>query len=501
MERSSLRWWNGTELLDRQWNLQDQIEYDSDPNEAGGGEKKSHIHKATIISIKKDQETVVLRDDTNKCCNYSLNKIAIKLPNKLFTFDSVPNDIIGKIGSFLPLQHYLKFESINKRIKNVLRSPYTLNKLRLIKSDMLRYSLKFTKITKLFIDISIMSMLWPMETITTNFHQIKELTLKGDENTTNDEVVRILFSGLIDFMSVITLNIVNLSIDWEHFSQYLYLFPNVENLSLRNFTTNDDRNRNDDDDFNFFGSDDENDDEEKAFDGLQCVLPKLTTLKITGRCTALFCKKLIDIFGNNLCMLSFDDKLNISSIAKVIDDKKLIYLGLPTTSFYDLMIQKGNALHLKQVYINGGVIKSTQKELQQLMFHLISKQKFLFEIMCVVNNDIGLRNICDAITHQLIESRDDKRDKPLTMKFYVKKPCGMDEIKRNILKITTVFNYYYLDADWMLDVVFMPHHNHNNFGSFLSSSYSDKYCVYQQKINSSQRKIVISNKQCKIDRY
>lgn len=71
----------GTELLQRKWTKQDEIEYDSDPRHTQM-DGKSHVHKARILNVNRSSHghgKLMVKDDTGGYANHPLEHIKVKL--------------------------------------------------------------------------------------------------------------------------------------------------------------------------------------------------------------------------------------------------------------------------------------------------------------------------------------------------------------------------------------------------------------------------------------
>eukprot|EP01084_Bolivina_argentea_P263477 445962_1 len=73
-------WKKGKHMLYRKYNKNDEIEYDSDP-EQRNNDGKSHVHSAQLISVLYDKNMILTKDvDTGGYCVYPVGEINIKLP-------------------------------------------------------------------------------------------------------------------------------------------------------------------------------------------------------------------------------------------------------------------------------------------------------------------------------------------------------------------------------------------------------------------------------------
>ena len=376
--------------------------------------------------------------------------------------------------------------------------------LHLSKESMIKHALSsFRKLNKLIIDISTMSQSWPIETTSTAFDHIQALQLNATQDTSKEDLSRILFSGAIHFESVIKLVIRNLNIDWNEFYQYSYLFPNVQHLALDTVTINDSVSIESDDSDSEQEEKDEDEDEEEAeerrmYKGLEVAFPKLNALILRRNSSTKFCKKMINIFGHKLNKLSIKHQsaTDMAQIAKVIDSKKMDILALPCNLFYNVMISPhSKSLNLKGAKINYGIDECTNIEIKQVIEFLLSRQSLIEYIHIDLKTMNEMANISSKIADAIIESRDDIRKNKLKIRLYINKMKAenVKEVRTNIFKIITAFTYYYKENDWMLVGDWRCDDECNKL--FTEQVYLNMYSIYEGR-----NKIWISNKDCKINR-
>ena len=105
---STLKWYRGTEILKRQWSRKDEFEYDSDPdNKHKDG--KNHKHKGILFVVNASKGSfgkLMLKDEYGGYCNYGLEVINIKLPQR------------GKVLQ-IGKNHYLNHKEFDKNVTDL----------------------------------------------------------------------------------------------------------------------------------------------------------------------------------------------------------------------------------------------------------------------------------------------------------------------------------------------------------------------------------------------
>lgn len=446
--------------------------------------------------IKWDKESInTFRDDLWIILQENTVDASLYTDEFQYFASNFPNDLIGKIGSYLSPKSYILLYLTNKRINSVLSHPYTLTELCLTNQNMLQCALKFRRLTYLEIDIAKICDSWPIEEEQTKFDHIQTLRLNAAQDTTKEDLQRILFSGVIHFESVNTLIIRNLNIDWNSFCQYSYLFRNVQHLTLDTVKIYENHDSDQESD-----SDEEDDEEEEKvlYQGLEDTFPKLTSLKLSSNPSKKFCTQLLNLFGHKLSKISIGNQSIPSNVISKILNKELDILAMSFARLYSILIlPNSKLLNLKKVKINYGMKRCSQTEISQVVDFLFARQLSMEYIQIRLENINEMRNISSKIANALIDSRHIKRDKSLKVRLsLLDLPDDKQEIRTNCLKIITAFTYYYKDNDWMLVIDSSSNaYSERDRDKLLSWEYMDMYSVFEGN------GLWIANKHCKISRF
>eukprot|EP01084_Bolivina_argentea_P210707 358555_1 len=404
-------------------------------------------------------------------------KSSKKDTNKIIpiTIDRLPSDLIGKCSSYLCLNDYINFMKTNRIIYCALNSPLTLQKLNAIVSPPPNLT-RFAMVKSLRICPEVYNK-YEISDQVTHFTHLNRLCLfNGHPN----DVEIFINSDKINFSEITHLKLEYFGMDefcyeFDAFCSLLTQFPNVTHLQLEDVCLSD------------FDNENEN---------IPKITPKLQVLVCDNLgediCTHALKNKLMNMYSNQLTELYLDENEGDINIYSFPNLKRLSVLCPKNDSLKRII---DSATDLK-------VLSLAQCECKETTMDIIIKsfQKFTnMEIVRFICRGNDIQNIVSYIEMGLLNAKKKNRKSlKVSVRILGDANIKMRDIECYIARIMNALDTSNIN-DVMLMFTISRAMDASKYMNKMVKPFEETHLAILDNSDKYGRKIIISNKHCKIN--
>eukprot|EP01084_Bolivina_argentea_P094621 170112_1 len=397
------------------------------------------------------------------------------------TINDLPQRLIGVISSFLTQQNYINFSYTNRFNYLGCNTPNLLQELNLIKYNNLNYSAinlqLFPSIQDLRIKLPKFNELFPsVDNVShTVMNELHTIELHGDNKL--DMNIDDFLTTKCNFNNITLLALLHLghyengNFSSNTFIKLLKAFPNTQYLYFRNVNVDIDNF-----DMNF---------------NIKQLYPEIKGLKLNGNYDD-FNRWLMHTYGSNLEYLFLSENDDFDFNLQVINFHKLEQLRMIDPTIKTLNDILKTASNLKQIQIQlTHETTLTDKEKKEIMTKFIVSNKSL-EYIKVLDRSKSIQHSLEGIKDGLFRTKTWKRN-AMTIKVWI--ACDIEfepkHLMKNVCKMISL-----LESSEIKDFRFILTFDklNTNINTEDLKSLSTNITMYKYN-----KKIVINNKQCKIN--